>query len=339
MRADGDAHGRTVDGIVAGTDSTVIEVLSRQRPTMRPYSATALQQFAPCPYRFVLYSIHRIRPRAEAIALERIDALTRGSILHTAQFRILSELRQRNLLPVTSESLSSVIPLADRIFDEVGRAYEEQLAPAIQRIWETQIEDLRWDVRGWLREATQPENMGWTPRWFELSFGLPMQHEKDPASQGDPIDLDSGMRVRGAIDLVEERGGKIRVTDYKTGKALAHSPGLTGNGEILQPVLYSQAAEILLGKPAESARLFFCTERGGYQSFEVPINDQSRDALARVMTSVDRSIAEGFLPAAPREGACQYCDYRPVCGPYEESRIRRKSKDRLALLHELRETP
>ena len=54
---------------------------------------------------------------------------------------------------------------------------------------------------------------------------------------------------------------------------------------------------------------------------------------------IDRSILDGFLPAAPREGACAYCDYRLICGPYEETRIHRKASDRLAVLDELRETP
>jgi CRISPR/Cas system-associated exonuclease Cas4 (RecB family) len=321
------------------SEPAVLEVLARHRPTARPYSATALQKFAVCPYQFALYSIHRIQPRAEAIALESIDPLTRGSIVHSAQFRILTELRRMNLLPVTSENLSTVIPIADRVYDDVAGTYEEELAPAILRTWKNQIEDLRWDIRGWLREMSQPINAGWIPRWFELSFGLPRDRESDADSQSEPIQLDGQVRVRGAIDMVEERNGRIRVTDHKTGKALAQDPGFTGKGEILQPVLYAQAAEVLLGKPVESARLSYCTERGGYSSVNVPINDQSRQALVAVITLIDRSIAEGFLPAAPREKACVYCDYRTICGPYEEVRVRRKANDRLNLLDELRKTP
>ena len=32
----------------------------------------------------------------------------------------------------------------------------------------------------------------------------------------------------------------------------------------------------------------------------------------------------GVLPAAPDKRECQYCDYRRVCGPYEEMRVRHK---------------
>jgi ATP-dependent helicase/nuclease subunit B len=51
------------DGIVT-SDPALLEVLSRHRLTIRPYSATALQQFAACPYRFVLYSINSRKPFA-----------------------------------------------------------------------------------------------------------------------------------------------------------------------------------------------------------------------------------------------------------------------------------
>jgi CRISPR/Cas system-associated exonuclease Cas4 (RecB family) len=136
--------------------------------------------------------------------------------------------------------------------------------------------------------------------------------------------------------MVEERDGRLRITDHKTGRPLPRHPGITGGGEVLQPTLYAQAAEKLLGKPVESGRLFYATERGGYQSFEVPSNDLSRLTLTSVIQSIDQSIAEGFLPAAPRENACQYCDYRFICGPYEQTRVHRKSQDRLARLIELR---
>jgi hypothetical protein len=46
---------------------------------------------------------------------------------------------------------------------------------------------------------------------------------------------------------------------------------------------------------------------------------------------VGRALTDGFLPAAPVERACTWCDYRPVCGPYEEVRLKRKPKDRLGI--------
>lgn len=333
------------DGIVAradGTDAEVVQALAGHRLAARAYSATALQQFAACPYRFALQAIHRLQTRTVTEAIERMDPLTRGSLIHGVQFRILSELRSLGLLPVTAENLGAVQSAADRVLEDARELYREELVPAIPRIWDIEMETIRWDVRGWLQELARPSNMSWTPRWFELAFGLPLHASstpRDPASRSDSVQLACGVSLRGAIDLVEESPAAIRITDHKTGKAPARPPGATGHGEVLQPILYAEAAEAMLAKPVASARLLYCTERGGYRAFETPIDEEAHRSLAAVTRTIDRSLAEGFLPAAPRSGACTYCDYRPVCGPYEETRVRLKNSERIAPIEELRDLP
>jgi CRISPR/Cas system-associated exonuclease Cas4 (RecB family) len=72
---------------------------------------------------------------------------------------------------------------------------------------------------------------------------------------------------------------------------------------------------------------------------EIPVTDEACRHLSRVIESIEQSLVQGFIPAAPRHDACTYCDYRIVCGPYEETRIERKKTERLRLLEELRSTP
>jgi RecB family exonuclease len=314
------------DGVV-DADAATIEALGRHRPKKRPYSATALQQFAACPYRFLLYAIHRLESRPEAVALERLDPLTRGRLLHEIQFRVLSKLQSLQLLPVTNDNYTKVMQFVDEVFDETTAEYQDMLAPAILRVWESEIADLRWDIRGWLRHMAE-SHTGWVPKWFELSFGM----------GGPPIVLADGTQVRGAIDMVEEREGQVRITDHKTGKAQP-AFGFTRNGEVLQPLLYAQAAEVILGKPAESTRLFYCTERAGYKVDEIPVTDEGRGYMSKVIDIIDESLHQGFLPAAPRADACTYCDYKIVCGPYEPIRTQHKKTDRLRLLEQLRSIP
>jgi ATP-dependent helicase/DNAse subunit B len=314
--------------------------LQKHRLSTRPYSATSLQQFAMCPYRFVLYSIYRLQPREEIGALERLDPLTRGHLFHAVQFQLMSRLKSLGLLPVTSENQGQVLRVADEVLDQVARVYSEELNPAIPRIWESEIEEIRWDLRGWIRQIVlAPDTVYWTPAWFELAFGLRQSRDQDASSRHDPITLDTGIQLRGAIDMVEEAAGFLRITDHKTGKVPAERVQFIGKGEVLQPLLYAQAAEAILGKAAKESRLFYCTENGGYQIMKVPIDDESRATIRKALALIDQSIASGFLPAAPRKDACQYCDYHSVCGPYEELRVRRKPKANLAALNELREIP
>jgi ATP-dependent helicase/nuclease subunit B len=154
--------------------------------------------------------------------------------------------------------------------------------------------------------------------------------------------LDCGLRLRGSIDLVEQSpGGSLRATDYKTGRVRG-KPGATvvGGGEVLQPVLYALALEKLFPEArVDAGRLYYCTAAGGFEEVPIPLDDEARRAADEVARVIGGALAEGFLPAAPDRGACTYCDYRAVCGPYEEARAAKKLPERLAQLRQLRGLP
>ncbi|TMQ50423.1 MAG: PD-(D/E)XK nuclease family protein, partial [Candidatus Eisenbacteria bacterium] len=107
-------------------------------------------------------------------------------------------------------------------------------------------------------------------------------------------------------------------------------------GQILQPVLYGLAAERLLGRSVVAGRLYFCTADGGFQERVVALDGTARAATQEVAGIIGAALEAGFLPAAPAEGACKWCDYRPVCGPWEEFRTSRKPANGLAGLKRLR---
>jgi CRISPR/Cas system-associated exonuclease Cas4 (RecB family) len=261
-----------------------------------------------------------------------MDPLTRGALFHSAQFELFREL--------TRPDPPGVLDLADQVLDRVAARYEDDLAPAIPRVWKSEIENLRTDLRGWLQHVAATES-GWLPAHFEFGFGLAPNPHRDPASTAQEAVILDGIRVRGSIDLIERNAtsNDLRVTDHKTGKAPKDRPQYVGGGAILQPLLYALAAETLLGEPVQSGRLSYCTQRGDFSSIDIPLNDEARARLRRVLETIDRSIEEGFLPAAPQTGACAMCDYSAVCGPYEETRVKRKQPDRLDPLIEIRHSP
>jgi CRISPR/Cas system-associated exonuclease Cas4 (RecB family) len=113
-----------------------------------------------------------------------------------------------------------------------------------------------------------------------------------------------------------------------------------GGGEILQPVLYALALEkVLPNERSEAGRLYYCTSAGEFTEVNVPLDEAARAAAQKVADTVQQAILAGFLPAAPAKGACQYCDYLQVCGPYEERRTQRKSPSELIALESLRKEP
>jgi ATP-dependent helicase/nuclease subunit B len=97
--------------------------------------------------------------------------------------------------------------------------------------------------------------------------------------------------------------------------------------------------EQMTGKSVYEGRLSFCTSAGGYRTRSVPLTAQTKHVALEALTIIDRAIEVGFLAAAPKDGACTWCNFRPVCGPAEEQRVDRKPQDRLRDLHELRSRP
>src|SRR5262249_27987327 len=146
------------------------------------------------------------------------------------------------------------------------------------------------------------------------------------------------LRLRGSVDLVEGRAdGVLRVTDHKTGKVWTKDGLVVGGGQALQPLLYAIACERILARPVAAGRLYYCTATGAYTERVVPLDRVGREAIARVVEIIDGALRRGFLPAMPQQGACTYCDYKRVCGPYEEARTQRKPPERLAELRALRD--
>jgi RecB family exonuclease len=320
------------DGLLS-TSQTVQGLMAAHRLGARSYSPTALQDYARCPYRFFLRAVQGLAPREVPEAIDELDPLQRGSLFHDAQFELLGRLRERGLLPVRAGNLEKAWRELDAVLAEVAARYRDDLAPAIERVWEDGISAIRADLREWLRRASEDDS-GYVPWRFELSFGLarrPERRHKDPDSVPDAVQLDCGIQLRGSIDLVERHpSGTARVTDHKTGKLDGKADEIVRGGKSLQPLLYALAAEKLLGEARVVAgRLYFCTANGGFTEREVALNDYARSLAVQISDEIGAALQRPFLPAAPEPGGCDYCDYRAVCGPYEELRAAGKPQVRL----------
>ena len=317
--------------------------LSTYRLSARPYSVSALQRFAICPYQFLLSAIYRLAPREEIEPLEQMDPLTRGRMFHEVQAEIVRALKRRDALPVTRARLDEVEQVLDATLNRVAAAYHETLAPAIERVWQDEVESIRSDLKGWVHHVAE-EAGEWIPLLAEFGFGLAPGHGRDPESVHDPVTLDGTWLLHGVVDLIEAKAGptpkgELRITDHKTGRNRTRERMVVGHGEVLQPVLYGLAVEQALGRPVGVSRLFFCTVKGQYTSRPVDLGDRERRAGLEALEIVDRAVAAGELLPAPRAGACGWCDFRDVCGPWEETRSARKDETKLVDLHALRRMP
>jgi CRISPR/Cas system-associated exonuclease Cas4 (RecB family) len=325
-----------------GADGLMVEEIGSD--TMKPYplgerawSPSLLEQYARCPYRFALRGILGLRPADRPVGIQRMDPAVRGQIYHEVQFELLRELTGRGMAPVTQANRADALELLGEVVERVASRAEAELAPAIPQIWQSEVRSIHADLRGWLQQKAALE-ADWTPEYAELSFGLADPAGRDPRSRKEPVEVIGGFKLRGSIDLVERhRTGLVRVVDHKTGRIPDPRPEIVGGGEALQPMLYALAAEQILGTTVSLGRLNYATVAQNYQSVDVPVNDWTRRRTEQVLRIIDSAVRDGFLPAAPRKDGCKGCDYLPVCGPYEEERVREhKSPAELKALRALR---
>ena len=331
------ARWRPQDGLVRTSDA-IRPILAGQRLGARPYSVSALQKFTTCPYQFTLSAIYRLEPNEQPEPLQRLDPLTKGAIFHEVQAAFFRALHAEHRLPVATSGISDALATLNKVLSQVALKYEENLAPAIPRVWREEIAAIARDLRVWVRKL--PEAGGWTPEYFEFSFGL-SDEGRDPRSVPDPVLIDGRFLLRGSVDVVEIRNGtqEVRITDHKTGRNRTTPRTVIGGGATLQPVIYGLAVERILERPVTGGRLFYCTAAGGFTERPVPLTDVNRRAGLAALEIIDRAIELGFLPPAPAERACNWCDFRPVCGPDEAAHLRRKPSEHLADLTALREMP
>ncbi len=331
------------DGLYDLDDGT-IAMLAAHRLDARPYSVSSLQRFAACPYQFLLAAVYRLMPRQDVEPLEKLDPLTRGRMVHEVQAEYMRELKRRDALPVTATRVPDAEAVLDDVLDRVSAAYAEQLAPAIDRVWRDEIEAVRADLKGWIHHVAN-EDGEWIPIRAEFGFGFASGSGRDPESVPEPVTLDGRWRLHGVVDLIEAKAGptprgELRVTDHKTGKNRTRERMVVGRGEVLQPVLYGLSVEQAIGRAVGESQLFFCTSTGGFGRRSVTLGERERRSGIEVLEIIDRAVEGGMFLPAPREGACRWCDYREVCGPWEERRARRvKDETKLVDLYALRRAP
>ena len=151
---------------------------------------------------------------------------------------------------------------------------------------------------------------------------------RDAHSTTEPALVDGRFKLRGSIDMIErhQTTNFLRVTDHKTGKNRTRvGQTVVDGGRVLQPVVYGLALKALFpDETVFSGRLFFCTTAGGFTPYEIPLMGDAPKRGVEVLDIIDRAVEQGTLAARPAAEACDWCDFRVVCGDREVRRTARK---------------
>jgi RecB family exonuclease len=238
--------------------------------------------------------------------------------------------------------------IVDAAFDE-----EEIRVPAFNRVMR-QIERraTKRNLHAFLTEdIADLLGNGLQPKYFEYKFG-PKYLKRGAVDHPEPFIIaahDIPIRVEGSIDRIDESAEKLRIVDYKSGKALRHV-NLTekiDRGVRLQLALYAMAVSEFFGKAPASIT-------GAIKPLVVRGTDAEKlqfdlvHADARLRETLDLfvvSMLRGAFPAFPNDddndknfNSCKYCPVKHSCRTRHaqaERRIVVRQKDPRTLLETL----
>ncbi len=306
----------------------------------RVWSATDLELYGECPFKFFLSRVLGVEPLDEASL--RTDYQGRGARMHQALaglHRCLNLAHAPGTSPHAIDS-DSYTELIDRLLNDGCADAEHSLSAALSEIE-------RLELREWLLNypqqhadyagATGPAEM--LPTYFEAAFGMRRERREDePArdelSVDECLELRHGadrVRIAGRIDRIDvaEVAGEVvfNVLDYKTGKA--PSSKAIANAAALQLPLYALAVErLLLGE--HEARpwqvgYWSLSEQGFKAGCQLWANNGDRlaptqpwrdllTAIERRVFSLVRGMRGGEFPMYNEDKKCAArCDFRRVC--------------------------
>jgi RecB family exonuclease len=305
------------------------------RVSAKPVSATRLERFAECPFRyFVEHGLGIEVVDQDPGQDEWLDPLQRGSVLHAIFATLGREARSagRRLDPPLDTSR------ARQLADETLAALRQELPPPSDLVFEHERAELLRDVDLFVEfESQRPPSV---PVAFEVGFGVPEDGE-EPLAQADPVAIPLGkgehFLLRGKIDRIDRLpDGTYEVIDYKTGRFdRAKWQGTFRGGGMLQHALYGIAATVLLRrlepKPSVARGVYeFPSGRGGGERVEK--QPPSPAALATVLSDLFDVMARGGFVSAHDNAACRSCDFTRACGmPLEASKSKLGNEDNEAL--------
>ena len=283
---------------------------------------TTLERYAVCPWQTLLLRLLRLETTPDALdALPSLDPRLVGSAVHAALEQIAAGARDRSGQRDLA-ALAHAAPVFVRWPDDA--ALDAILRDAARGVLQAEGVDLPGlaralaeRTRGYLDAAREHVFEGGSASLLgaEVAGALALGDEGAPT-------------LHFRVDLVERHDGRLRLTDYKTGRPISkaatgskrheHLLGRIASGQALQAAVYRLGA----GANAEGRYLFL--EPGlepEHSEFAIRPEDDDLDAafrttLATLLSGVEQGVffprlLDATLGKSPP--ACRWCDVAEAC--------------------------
>jgi RecB family exonuclease len=301
-------------------------------------SATSLEEYATCPFRFLMHHVLGLEPTEEPEEELELSALDRGQLYHAVLEDFLRELKSDGV-QLSRESRDALFRTSRRLVESGPWSllgYEGARLLVLQK--------LETDLALWLTEEIRDES-DLAPSHFEVRFGGEIRDRDDAdlsTEDAVPFDALGGVHVEfgGRIDRIDVStdGRRARVIDYKTGRHPGRKKRVIYRGKRLQLPIYLLAARMLLGSrhegiDVESAEYRYVGARGADASLALgsALLDERVDDLRKAVGLIIREgIASGMFFPYPEEPTCKNCDYAEACTSAAVALAEMKNGDRKA---------
>lgn len=292
-----------------GDLTTLAREFSAAFAPQRTWSASRLETYRACPFRFFVTHVLRLEPRVEPT--EGLNAAQIGNIFHRILEQVYLAPEVRDQADV-SQLLQALGAIARKVLDEAP-VREGFRATAW---WEQTRAEIEEKMRRSLIALHSPELSGdYVPVAHEVAF--------ERANELVVHDGDDSFRLRGRIDRIDRTpDGRLRIIDYKSGGKSSFTNQALSDGKKIQLALYAVAVRdaLHLGEPvdgfywhvqqAERSSLTLSKYRGeaGESAPDV--------AVQRAWEAVRGVRAGAFVPLSPEDGCPPYCPALAFCWHY-----------------------
>lgn len=186
-------------------------------------------------------------------------------------------------------------------FDHLARGQKVSLSYLLDKYWISGSYESRSQEKERKQEGVEAlqnietELGAIKPKLLEWSFNVP---------------LETGDRLRGRIDRVDELDNKLNIVDYKTGAAKTAAQAKKD----LQLGIYILAAEKTLNEPVASVTLHYVMsdEKVTIKREEFELNS-IREKITSAINNLKEDLNNDNFEAKPDMFTCQYCDYNKIC--------------------------
>ncbi|MEJ2103334.1 MAG: exodeoxyribonuclease V subunit gamma [Ignavibacteriaceae bacterium] len=306
------------------------------------FSATQLENFAKCPYKYFVENILKLETVAEPV--EELEAFEYGSLIHSILYEFYSQIKEKGIILFncsdkeikTAEDV--LFKIAEKKFDELNlnpelSFYEREKLIGING---RRTQSLLYKFL----EDERRNDGGYVPSFFEMRFGKVKNESKSSRKFRESVDAGK-IKLRGKIDRIDinEEEKTLKVIDYKLSGSKPSSEDLL-RGISLQLPLYLFAAKELISKEhgkeynpagAQIFSLKFSEEDFGKKDVRLKSrvrkeeNTEEKIESAEEMIKVcletvnkfTEEIAKGkfhLTTLKDRDAkVCRFCDFKRIC--------------------------